>query len=86
LRLVARRGEPGRRAGHGFRFLRHLGQIQDDILLLTVALDRDVCLTGGTERVEDLLTMLGIIQRGAVYCRYQVARAQPRTAPSTGRP
>ena len=51
-------------------------RFKSHILLLTVPLHRDVCLTGRTECVEDLLAMLGIIERCAIDRRHQIAGPQ----------
>ena len=75
LRLIAR-CSAGRCGGYGFRFLRDLCQVQDQILLLSVPCDRDVCLRGRTERAKNLLAMLGIVERCPVYCGDEITGTQ----------
>jgi len=78
LRLIAR-VRSGRCAGNGFRFLRDLCQVQDQILLLSAPCDRDVRLRGRTQRAKNLLAMLGIVERCSIDRRDEIAGTQTET-------
>ncbi len=71
-----RPGSPILRPGERFRLLFHSSQIESEILLLSVAQNRDVRLTRVTQCAQNLLPLRRIVERRAVDGRHQIARPQ----------
>src|SRR5690348_5757145 len=78
-RRYRRPGRPILRPGERFRLLFDSGQIESEILLLSIAENRDARLTGGAEVTEDLLPAGRVIERRTVDGRHQIARLEAQT-------
>src|SRR6185437_13546701 len=66
------------RPGERFRLLFDSGQIESEILLPSIAQNRDVGLTRGAERPQNLLSPRRIVERRAVDRRDEIAGLQPQ--------
>src|SRR5712671_2146682 len=77
-RLRDARGGARRRLDQAVRFLRDLGDIQRELLLLALTDDRDARLARAAEGAQNLLAAIAVIERRAIDRRHLIAGTQPQ--------